>query len=1189
MPARTSRKKALPPLEQRFDFLGDGMAVGRTEVLRPALFEVEDRQTGREHCLKLWRKTSSTADADFRELWRHEMRQVQRIMAYPNSREVIVDVLDFVEDETHFGVLLERAGKPLSGLLRRIGRQHWLLNPSAPRSRTLLWRNVRRIVTGLGIVHAQGLVHGNVGLNSLFSEGSEHPDFQLSGFEWSLSLSADSARGSHAKLIGESAMARPSAYSFAEDWRALGLVVAHLLRVEVRSAGEVLPIPGPIATSLQVSERVWLKRLISPSRLDALDAGSIQRGVDDILAHVGHLHSTRPGTSILLLAARAGASDVIYGATNGGILIDDAAAQLDWIRADFDSGATLLVPPEFDPASGRMRIVTAAMEYGIRAFTEEDGSPVWDIAVCDRMAPRKEAFSTRRDDEHILVQPVEVTVRQRDARDARSRLGPDALDWSAFAKGVRPTVDDRTLMVRKALLLIQIMEAVVKALEIYPIEIVHGFQRDGQRFVDLRADPDSERDELAKRVGLLPTAEALRRLFEQEASDADTKWRISQSTSLGQSRMRDVTATFFDIVDINGVAAFRFEVDFAIDTQQPLYLRPDRDIGTENVIRRRLRNIAALESRADLLDMLDDPWRVRRTHPDTLDDSDPEFHDLDEPKQKALRELSCTSPSYFTVGPPGVGKTKLATEVVRRRFADDSTSRILVSAQGHDALDNLQHEIIAALAKAGQHDQILVRSSSSQRRPANSAEVQHQSAAFLERLSTSTLAANAPASLRRRVTELASAAHHAARAKDQVDKEQREGLRSFSMLVLDSANVVLSTANSADIERFAEDRAQFDWMILEEAGKATGPEAIGPMMLSGRRLLIGDHRQLPPFDADRLRKILADHALVQQALGVAERLIGGLLREADSDMLEDIVKNASGQAALTALAVRLLQPFMTFVDEDERRVLSDPGHRRIAATLTEQRRMDPAIAEIISRVFYGGTLKTNAARAAVAEAAPAPVRFSGGLPLSPVVAVDFPHVSQTGKAGALERGQPRWHNPAEIDAVIDVLRQARANGGDGTKPTLAVLSPYAAQVRMLSERIQSLRSGPLSHLSQFKPVRDSVGFVATVDAFQGSEADLVIISLVRNNMRVGYGALGFLRDRRRMNVLLSRAKSQLILVGSLSFLDEAVRGVNPDAGTHDLSFISDMTGVIRELTRRQRPDGLPLATIITPDSLRRRS
>ncbi|WP_163540586.1 AAA domain-containing protein, partial [Klebsiella pneumoniae] len=69
---------------------------------------------------------------------------------------------------------------------------------------------------------------------------------------------------------------------------------------------------------------------------------------------------------------------------------------------------------------------------------------------------------------------------------------------------------------------------------------------------------------------------------------------------------------------------------------------------------------------------------------------------------------------------------------------------------------------------------------------------------------------------------------------------------------------VFSTSASADIERLIDESAQFDWAIIEEAAKATGPDLIAPLSLSGRRLFIGDHNQLPPFDTERMTSILSD-------------------------------------------------------------------------------------------------------------------------------------------------------------------------------------------------------------------------------------------------------------------------------------------------------------------------------------------
>jgi AAA domain len=776
------------------------------------------------------------------------------------------------------------------------------------------------------------------------------------------------------------------------------------------------------------------------------------------------------------------------------------------------------------------------------------------------------------------------------AQELRGRLGPDVLDWSAFAdsaRDTRPATESDTI--RRALLLAQMVEAVVKALEVYPAEILDSGRQAGRRYVVLRAEPNNDRDRTARRIGLSDSAAALRRLFEDDRRDADAKWRLSQAASLGASRASDVVASFVDVVDHNGRRAYQFEIDEELPQDGPFFLRAERDTGTEQVISRRLRNIKSLDTRVDLAEMLADPWRMRRSSREELseeDRKDAAFLDLDKPKQDALVGLWSTLPSFFVVGPPGVGKTKLATEVVRRRFVADRSTRMLVSAQGHDALDSLQEKIKETLNEAGLSDVLVVRSTTSERRPTSDEEVHRAGLEYLDRLSRSALANDAPVTTRGRITSLKEAASRLESAKESVRRDDRSGLGAVSHLVLDAANIVISTANSPDIERLVEAREQFDWVLVEEAAKATGPELIGPLMLSGRRLLIGDHHQLSPFEAERLVKILRDHSLVSEVLGVAEQMVGPLFRDGELDELNLIAAGAVGLRSVADNALRLLEPFRTFVEDDERRAIANPNHRAIAATLTEQRRMDPAIAEIISRAFYGGRLTTEAGRARAAEESDPPVVQLGPLPKSPVVVIDFPHVSATGQGRAVELGRPRWHNPSEVRAVIDVLRLLRPR--DPTKsPSLAILSPYKAQVDKLHERISALRDRDLRHLDQFLPVRSNGAFVGTVDSFQGSEADVVILSLVRNNPLTGGRALGFLRDRRRMNVALSRAKSQLILVGSLSFLREAVRGVNPDAEDHDLSFLGEMVDTIESLAKRRRR-GFPLASVVAPLILRAR-
>lgn len=597
------------------------------------MFEVEDRLSGAERCLKLWRKTGTPVDEDLRQLWLHEMRQVQRVMSYAGAREVIVDVLEFVEDDENFGVVLERVGQPLSEKRKRVSRAHWVRNLNVPRFRILFWRNIARLVVALGIIHKQSLVHGRINADVVMTEGTDEPDFQLGGFEWSLWLTSDLAEKSQAKLGPAAAIKRAESYSFADDWREFGLMIADCLETVIQKTGEVYPKSGSLIT-LDVPERVLLRRLVTPARMDHLDADSIARAISDLIASVSRASSVRAGTFIFFFDTQSKLGDAVYTITSGAIPVDEYRRQLDWVRADLDQGATLLVPRDFDPATSWLRLVTDTMIYRLRAFRNE-GTPVWDTAVCQGVDVRDDVFSPGEHDEHTIVQPITVATSSRTAQELRGRLGPDILDWSSFARPVRDAGPiSENVAIRRALLLVQIIEAVTKALDVYPVEVLETGRREGRRFAIIRAEPDNDRDKIAKRVGLSESAAALKRLFEDDHRDADAKWRLSQAASLGASRSGDVIASFAEVVDHRGLRGYQFEIDEELPSDERLFLRTERDTGTEQVIGRRLRNIKALDTRVDLTEMLADPWRVRRASRETLTDAernDEHFLDLDKP------------------------------------------------------------------------------------------------------------------------------------------------------------------------------------------------------------------------------------------------------------------------------------------------------------------------------------------------------------------------------------------------------------------------------------------------------------------------------------------------------------------------------------------------------------------------------
>jgi superfamily I DNA and/or RNA helicase len=89
---------------------------------------------------------------------------------------------------------------------------------------------------------------------------------------------------------------------------------------------------------------------------------------------------------------------------------------------------------------------------------------------------------------------------------------------------------------------------------------------------------------------------------------------------------------------------------------------------------------------------------------------------------------------------------------------------------------------------------------------------------------------------------------------------------------------------------------------------------------------------------------------------------------------------------------------------------------------------------------------------------------------------------------------------------------------------VGIISPYRAQVQLLRRMVKKEEF--------FKPFRSLIT-VNTVDGFQGQERDIIVISLVRSNDE---GQIGFLRDLRRMNVAITRARMKLIILGDRSTL-----------------------------------------------------
>ena len=206
------------------------------------------------------------------------------------------------------------------------------------------------------------------------------------------------------------------------------------------------------------------------------------------------------------------------------------------------------------------------------------------------------------------------------------------------------------------------------------------------------------------------------------------------------------------------------------------------------------------------------------------------------------------------------------------------------------------------------------------------------------------------------------------------------------------------------------------------------------------------------------------------------------------------------------------------------------------SVLTHQHRMHQDIGRLVSDVFYGGALKSTPRE------------------ISPVVKGALGSAVSWKDTGADKSGERRqgssYENRLEAQAIATVLREidSYARLIKLEHLDVAILSGYAAQVRVLQEVLSGAKSQ--LHIVRVK--------VATIDSFQGQEADICVLSLTRDNRQ---GDVGFLGSAERLNVAISRARDGLVVVGNFAM---------GDRGRKKAGMLPTVARAVRTLERRAR-------------------
>ncbi|GLZ12616.1 hypothetical protein Acsp04_28510 [Actinomadura sp. NBRC 104425] len=526
------------------------------------------------------------------------------------------------------------------------------------------------------------------------------------------------------------------------------------------------------------------------------------------------------------------------------------------------------------------------------------------------------------------------------------------------------------------------------------------------------------------------------------------------------------------------------------------WIRPADDIGAEAVQRRQANARWELFALRPLTSRLRNPEAIRM--PDRWPTAG---KDLIGSGPGAVQDMLRFDPFFALQGPPGTGKTTVTSRAIAAYLEQEPTHRVLVSAQSNFTLDNLAVRIlrdIGAMDDDGPTDRgenvpIALRVKSQRATPDK--DVQPWLRDNLVVRQARQIRAHVERQLARGVDDRLRPV-----LSDWLALLRDDGGESVKPELADrlqrGANIVFATCGTAtphDIGVTAGATA-FDWVIVEEAAKAWPTELAIPLVRGTRWTLIGDQSQLPAHRRDEVVRFL-DSCIGDPNPAVA-------------------VPADKRQAYIDAFDL-----FRHLFDAGERPTLGP----RPVSQLTTQFRMAPPIAEVVSRVFYNdgrgprkdglpkGLLETGR------EPDPLPLQAPGRLRGRSLVWLDTADMPN-----CCERRH--WSNDGEVEIVCSLFRELRPEprpnrDGYSAEP-VAVLTPYRQQLQKLKRH------------------RDLEPYAYTVHAFQGREADIVIVSLVRDKMHgdgtaaaAGYGHLA---RPDLINVMFSRARKLLVIVGNFA-------------------------------------------------------
>ncbi|HHB52193.1 MAG TPA: serine/threonine protein kinase, partial [Saprospiraceae bacterium] len=302
---------------------------------------------------------------------------------------------------------------------------------------------------------------------------------------------------------------------------------------------------------------------------------------------------------------------------------------------------------------------------------------------------------------------------------------------------------------------------------------------------------------------------------------------------------------------------------------------------------------------------------------------------------------------------------------------------------------------------------------------------------------------------------------------------------NLNQKLIDSIRVIGATTNHIASKKYAKYNFEFDYVIMDESGKATTAEALIPIVLAEKLILVGDHRQLRP-------------------MLTANREVEKWLRERyktdtdDFDSWDDYFNRPS-----------LFEQVIEKIDDD------------FKSQLEECRRMSKDQVELTSMCFYEPFGEQI-------EYVERPKSKEHNLDLKIDSSIIFLDTGNSYKSETDNKSHSSF-NKESAKLIPELLK--KLDGFEKVKNySVGVITGYSAQLREIRKVVRDK-----INYKDFKNIKYDNVVISVVDKFQGLEKDIIIFDLVRSRQQT----LGFLANANRINVALSRQKKLIIIIGNL--------------------------------------------------------